>query len=296
MSKTAAKIYIEPKFHFHPKYKEIYQKVQQALVDFPEVKEVTLSAFYPKSNNKWEAHDVMAIAGFGGTIEFNVKRMPSYNVIYHELFHIVQGKRKSTPQKTKKTFELEATLLGLARLPKSKVETNEMPYFTNVPKSKLVAYAKTAKSEKEKGNSNYMKVLTDKAKSDYAKDKNNKSRVKQWQRVGRSMPDPKHSVKFTEKEDGKNYAKGQTYTEVNNYLKTNIRKSQQAIVSKLIKPHDDKNQYAYEKADLITVPDWMKSDKSVKKSTAIKSTPKKTTTSKTVKSTSIPTKKSSKRA
>lgn len=255
IKQTGAKIYIDPKFHFHPKYKEIYQKVKKALEDFPELKEVVLSAFYPKKGDAWETHDVMAIAGIDRMLEFNMYRMPSYNTIYHELYHLVQNQRKSTKRKSQGTFELEATLFGMARLPKSRVETNEMPYLCNVPKSKIIEYGQLAKREKEKGNKNYVKALTDQISIDSAEDEKIKGRSKEWERIGRSMPDPKHSVKFTEKRGSKNYAKNFTYSKVNKYLKANIRKSQQPA-DNMFKPKT--GGYAYEKDDLIKVPNWMK--------------------------------------
>jgi hypothetical protein len=266
-------IFIDPKFLFHPKHQEIYQKVEKALKNFPEIDTIKLSTFYPKPHptgiHKYEANDVMAVAGFGGLIEFNILRVPSYNTIYHELYHIVQGKRKSTKKKSTGTFELEATLFGMARLPKKHVETNEMPYLCNVPKSKIVAYGKLALKEKEKGNKNYVKALTDQIDKDFAKDVKT-NRAKKWKRIGRSMPDPRHNIKFIKMSDGNNYAKAHTYSKVHNMLRRNIRYSQQIITDKLIKPYNPKSGYGFEKADLIKVPTWMKAKQKPKLKTKSK--------------------------
>ena len=106
------KLMIEPQFHFHPNYKEIYQKVQIALKTFPELDntEITLTAFIPKKNNSYEGPNTVAMAisdknGDNKTLTFNVKIMPTYNAIYHELWHLVQRDRKSTKRKSSRTIK-----------------------------------------------------------------------------------------------------------------------------------------------------------------------------------------------
>jgi hypothetical protein len=154
-------------------------------------------------------------------------------------------------------------LLGLARLPKNKVETGVMAYIAYVPKSKVIKYAKIARKEKEKGNKNYVEVLNKKIKDDHQKEiKAAKSNEKRWQ-WHTSEPDPKNSAVWSVKKGGKNFTKGNTPSIVNKYLKANIRKSQQ-LTSNLIKPNDGETYY-YEREDLIKVPKWMKSTKAFSK-------------------------------
>jgi hypothetical protein len=261
-----AKIFIDPKFHFHPKHELIYQKIQKALLDFPEISELHLSAFYP--TNKLDRNTIAWVQGTNiKVIVFNVHIVPTYNTIYHELYHIVQRERPSIKGKTHKIIEAEATLLGTARMPKSKVENNFMCYFNTVPKSKVIKYAQCARNEKEKGNKNYIEDMFLKTKTDKEKEiKAKKSNAKRWKPIHKK--DLPVRAKFNVIKEGKNFTKDNTPSILNKYLKTNIRKSQQ-LRKDLITTDKNHGMYLYEKADLINIPSWMKSTKASSKKVII---------------------------
>ena len=265
------KIFIDPKFHFHPKHKEIYTKVKDALKNFPELKEICISAFYPTNKlDKGTIATAESRSGFN-IVTFNVHTMPTNNSIYHELQHFVQYGRKSTKNKPHSLLEVEATLFGMGRMKSDQVENNFMTYFNTVPKSKVVKYGKMALKEKEKGNKHHVSTVFQQTVKDKEEEiKANKSNAKRWEPI--HQKDFSVSAKFNVKKGSKNYAKGYTPSIINKDLKTNIRKSQQ-FRSNLFKSVKGEGGYAYEKDDLMTVPDWMKSTyKPKSKSTSSKHT------------------------
>jgi hypothetical protein len=258
------KILIDPKFHYHPSYKTIYAKVLEASKKFPEVKELIISAFHPKNTS-----DAAAYAGSAGKIpkiEFNIKRNPTTNIIYHEFYHLLQ----KTPPKGKmfsETQEIDATLLGQARMNKNCPDDNTMPYFKAVPKDKLVAYAKYAAREKAKGNKNYIIDTYLKTEADKKKDPKNKG----W--TSPSMSSKPVATKFTVNVGGKKYAKGHTPNDILKNLKKNIKPEEQR--------EDMLNHYAYEIVDLIKKPAWTKpKTKSIKIKTKKTQAPKPATRTK----------------
>ncbi|MFA5395398.1 MAG: hypothetical protein WC346_05190 [Methanogenium sp.] len=104
-----AKLVINPRFHYHPRYKEIYQKVQAALKSFPELngETIILTSFFPKRNSKHEASDTIAIAisddkGNSKAISFNVHVIPTYNSISKEKLKIIPSWMRSTQRKKRK--------------------------------------------------------------------------------------------------------------------------------------------------------------------------------------------------
>lgn len=244
---------IDPKFHFHPRHVEIYKKVEAALKQFPEIKEVQLSAFYPKKNVEYEERTTIAVAD-RTKISFNMKVFPTYNNIYHELYHILQHQGKKD-RRDQRYIETDATLLGMARMKKSHVENNMMTYFTDVPKSKVLYYAKMAESKKKAGDTNYaahtyVAAMRDK-KADLIKDPKN---IAKWKPIHKH--DLPVNAKFTVVRNGKNYVKGLTPDIVGRYVNGNIKQDQK-LSSNLIQPKDG-TTYAYEKKDLIDPSKWMK--------------------------------------
>lgn len=238
------KILIDPKFHYHPEYKMVYAKTVNALKKFPEIKTILLSAFIPKSRD-----DAVAYAGVAKPyprIEFNVRRRPTNNVIYHELYHIIQIQKNPRSMRQFTTAEeIEATLLGQARMSKKEVEDNQMPYFKSVPVEKLVKYARFAAKEKARGNKNYVYATHLKVDADRKKDPKNRG----WKSSGVYVAKP---VKATFVDvNGKRYAKGHTPDDVLAFMKRNIKADQQF--------GDVLINYAYELNDFIKKPAWVAS-------------------------------------
>lgn len=234
------KILIDPKFHYHPEYKTIYTKTVDAVKKFPEIKELILSAFHPNKN------DAAAYAGTAGKtprIEFNIMKTPSSNIIYHELYHVIQKMKNPRVKTFNNIEEIEATLLGQARMSPSKVDDNTMPYFKAVPKKKLVTYAKYAAREKAKGNKNYVQATHLKVEADKKKDPNNK----EWKMPRYSSKPTK--AKFTVTVGGKKYARGHTPDSVTRFLKKNIKPDQQ--FGNMLE------NYAYELDDFVKKPSWV---------------------------------------
>jgi hypothetical protein len=263
-------ILIAPVFHFHPYYKEIYHKVQSALVDFPEIKKLYITAFYPKKGSEYENSKTAAIASGGpgqdNVLAFNAKVRPTTNTIYHELYHFVQYTRKSgltTKKKDLEQIEIDATLLGTARLSPSKVENNNLAYFGAVPHSKVVKYAQMARNEKQKGNKHYVSKLVAQVDADEAAERaTGKWKSARWKpKFSKDLP---VKAKFDVYKGGHTYVKGHTPSAVNAKLQANVKKSRQEGLKQFVTGYSG-DQFAYDKTDLLKVPDWMKSSKRTKK-------------------------------
>lgn len=223
--------------------------VVNALKKFPEIEQIRLGAFYPAPGEKTKAHANWALS----RVKFNVKRDISEQSISHELLHLTQ-----TPSLDKKqlgNIEKEATLLGFARLDKTQITHNRMPYVFNggVPASKILIYAKFAESQKKKGNKNYIKDTIEKIKRDKAADiKKNPENAKKWKYT--TPYDPILKTKFT-KIGGKNYAEGFTEADVKKFLKE--------YVGRLPKNYLKEEKgwevaYAYDVSKMKKKPSWMK--------------------------------------
>ena len=242
------KIFIDPKFQFHPEYKQIYMKVKEAVKRFPEIKEIGISSFKAKKGSeiKEEIAARTLIRVDTPIIYFNVCYSPSSNTIYHELQHIIHGMEKGKNLKTHKE-ELEATLMGLGRMPENAVETRAMPYLGNVPKNKIPSYGKFAANEKAKGNKKWFEATIDKM----AQDAENEKYKNGW--AGKEVKD---KIIKSDKQ-------GMSRPELSKFLKTNIKKKEQLdTVKEMIQPK--KGNWLYEQKDLIKVPTWMKNSKNKK--------------------------------
>lgn len=241
------KILIDPNFHLHPEYRKIYAKTTEAIKKFPEIKEIILSAFYPTKTDNAAAG--AGVKGKTPTIWFNIKKVAPNNIIYHELYHLLQ-KKPTGAKFFSSTQEIDATLLGHARMCPSKVDDNTMPYFQAVPKKKLVAYARFAAKEKAKGNKNYINDTLAKVLNDKKKDPKNK----EWKMPKFSSKPVK--ARFSVTSGNKKYAKGHSPEDVRNYIKKNIKPDQQF--------GDVMKNYAYELDDFIKKPEWVR-PKQIKK-------------------------------
>jgi hypothetical protein len=241
-------ILIDPKFMLHPEHKSIFRKVISALKKFPEIKEVMLSAFKPTKYKNAVALANISDPGYA-TLEFNIKKSPSSNTIHHELYHVVQGLLH--PKKRGEfthSEEIEATLLGQARMRPSEVETNHMAYFYDVPKSKLVKYARYAAEEKEQGNKDFIDATFKKIQKDKAKEPERKS----W--IGSVFVD-KPVAEGT---------KGKSVKSIKKFLKTNIKPSQQlGTPSEMLNPSI--GYYGFAMEDMIKTPKWMNTKSKKKK-------------------------------
>ena len=191
------KIKIDSDFYLHPKYKELYCRCTETLKKFPEIKQISLSSFYPDME---ENKNVAAFTRDEG-VSFNRTILPSYTTIYHEFYHIVQYLKKE--HKRNHVLEREATILGAVRMPKKHVEHGILP-FTGivVPKDKVLFYLEFAKNEILKGNKNYMATLNRKVSKDIEADARKDYRnLKNWKANANPVLDlQKIKVKISEKD------------------------------------------------------------------------------------------------
>jgi hypothetical protein len=244
------KIFIEPRFHLHPEYKKIYLKMLEAVQRFPEIKELGLSSFEDKTakERKEQVPSRVHIGVELPTIYFNVRYSVTTNTIYHELQHVVHGMDKNKNLKTDKE-EIEATLLGLARMPKNVAESKAMPYLGNVPKDKISLYGKFARFEKARGNRRWLKTTINKM----ATDAENEKYKGGWKGAEEKDKITKHKSENSE-------------SKVSKYLQINIKAKEQPKTPKEMFHPKNKGEWLYEKKDLIKVPSWMnKPIKKVKK-------------------------------
>jgi hypothetical protein len=240
-----AKIFIDPKFHFHPKYKEIYSKISTALKKFPEITYVVLSSFYPTKGEDVNS----AVNVIGCKINFNIKIMPTYNTIYHELWHVVQDSTKKNSKPLTK-FEQEATLMGLSRMSKAHIETNLLPYVGTVPSSKIAYYTNYAVTLREKKDPLYIektiKLIEQHRKNAVAKNKNKSTT---WTPNGHD--DIK--LKLMLQKEGKNiYVKGYTPEDTLKLLNRQVKE----LPASIFQATNDKI-WVYSKNDLKSN-NWMK--------------------------------------
>lgn len=148
-------------FHEHPKAGEIMEKVKIALEYFPEIDEITLS--------RCGTRGTFAIAWANKKnkeVSFNIEYFPSFNTIFHELGHILQG---LTPIPS---GEEACTIFALSRIPDHLIESYDLPYLGLVPVENIRDYCKLAIQQRESGNRTYIKWLRERIQSDREKDIN----------------------------------------------------------------------------------------------------------------------------
>ena len=246
------KILIDPKFHLHPKHAVVYTKVVNALKRFPDIKQICLSSFYPKKGHKYEDPDTTALTS-GMIIQFNVKIVPSYNTIYHELQHIVQEANPAQKKgKTRKQIEEEATIFGNARMLSSQVEDNRLMYVSTVPKSKVVKYARIAAKGLKAGNKNAVKEVKVKIEKDKKiAIKKNPSEKGEWTK--HQLADKLVKTQWV-KVGNKVYAKGHTKQNVENFLKKVPNKPDMDLIDL---PND--KVWGYDPKYVRNPPKWLSS-------------------------------------
>jgi hypothetical protein len=137
-------------FRYHPKQREILQKVKTSLEYFPEVTEIKIGGFGRKGA------EAVATAGYNDkSINFNILYNPSFVTIFHELGHHLQFKKLAP------NGEKAASVFGLARVPEHLVDSNYIPYIGRVPNDKIKAFCNAAINERVRGRKQYIKWMED---------------------------------------------------------------------------------------------------------------------------------------
>jgi hypothetical protein len=135
-------------FKFHPKHEEILSMVETALIYFPEIESIKLGTYGRMGGNS-----CIANAEHPDKINFNIKYMPSYVTIFHELGHHLQHMRLAP------SGEKQASIFGLVRMPDHLADEDRMPYIKLVPRLKIRHYCNLAIQYKNRGIKYYIKEL-----------------------------------------------------------------------------------------------------------------------------------------
>jgi hypothetical protein len=142
------KITLNKNFKYHPKHETILNMVETALIYFPELKTITLGCYGRMGGDR-----CIANAEYPDKLNFNIKYIPSYVTIFHELGHQLQHIRVAP------SGEKQASIFGIARLPDHLADEDRLPYVCLAPRIKLRYYCNLAIKYKNDGIKYYIKEI-----------------------------------------------------------------------------------------------------------------------------------------
>ena len=124
-------------------------KVKNAIEYFPEIKDDVYIGVIRRKGINIALTDVD-----NNLVSFNVRVKITYNMIFHELMHLVHN---SNYPKT----EESCSIYGLARMPPELVDSNDIPYILSNVKNiaKIPQKCRDAIKYKESGHRNYIQFL-----------------------------------------------------------------------------------------------------------------------------------------